>query len=99
MLTYRVRRSEQAAAQIRSLSPRPRRLFNDAARELARDPRGGNAKKLDRYETLWRVPIGGWRIIFSVDVEARIVTILRVGRRRTVYDDLDDLERRSPRAE
>ena len=99
MLTYRVRRSDQAAGQIRSLSPRPRRLFNDAARELARDPRGGNAKKLNRYETLWRVPIGGWRIIFSVDVEARVVTILRVGRRKTVYDDLDDLERRSPRSE
>ena len=98
MLTYRVRRSEEAAEQIRSLSPRPRRLFNDAARELARDPRGGNAKKLNRYETLWRVPIGGWRIIFSVDVEVRIVTILRVGRRRTVYDDLDDLERRSSRS-
>ena len=99
MLNYRVRRSDQAAAQIRSLSPRPRRLFNDAVRELARNPRGDRAKKLNRYETLWRVPIGGWRIIFSVDVEARVVTILRVGRRRTVYDDLDDLERRPPRAE
>ena len=99
MLNYRVRRSDQAAAQIRALSPRPRRLFNDAVRELARDPRGGNAKKLNRYETLWRFLIGGWRIIFSVDVEARIVTILRIGRRRTVYDDLDDLERRPPRAE
>ena len=99
MLNYRVRRSEQAAEQIRSLSPRPRRLFNDATRELARDPHGGNAKKLDRYETLWRIPIGGWRIIFSVDPETRVVTILRVGRRRTVYDDLDDLERRSPRSE
>lgn len=98
MLNYRVRRTEEAAEQIRSLSPRPRRLFNDAARELARDPRGRNAKKLDRYETLWRVPIGGWRIIFTVDLGARVVTILRVGRRRTVYDDLDDLERPSPRA-
>ena len=98
MLNYRVRRTEEAAEQIRSLSPRPRRLFNDAARELARDPRGGNAKKLDRYETLWRVPIGGWRIIFTVDLGARVVTILRVGRRRTVYDDLEDLERPSPRA-
>ena len=99
MLNYRVRRTDEAAEQIRSLSPRPRRLFNDAARELARDPRGHNAKKLDRYETLWRFPIGGWRIIFTVDLEARVVTILRVGRRRTVYDDLDDLERRPPRAQ
>lgn len=98
MLNYRVRRTDEAAEQIRSLSPRPRRLFNDAARELARDPRGGNAKKLDRYETLWRFPIGGWRIIFTIDLEARAVTVLRVGRRRTVYDDLEDLEQQPPGA-
>ena len=91
MLNYRVRRTDEAAEQIRSLSPEPRRRFNDAARDLARDPRGGNAKKLDDYETLWRIPIGGWRIVYDLDLEGRVVTILRVGRRKTVYDDQESL--------
>ncbi len=95
---YRVVQTTEADAEVSRLAPEPRRNYRRAVREIARDPRGDNAKKLNRYETLWRVPIGGWRIIFSVDVEARVVTILRVGRRRTVYDDLDDLERRSPRS-
>ena len=95
---YRVVQTTGADAEVSRLAPEPRRNYRRAVRELRRDPRGDHAKKLGRYETLWRVPIGGWRIIFSVDVEARIVTILRVGRRRTVYDDLDDLERRPPRA-
>ena len=99
MLNFRVRRTDEAAEQIRSLSPEPRRRFNDAVRDLARDPRGANTKKLDHYETLWRFRMGGWRIIFNVDLEGRVVTILRVGRRRTVYDDLDDLERRRPRSQ
>ena len=96
---YCVVQTAEADAEVSRLAPEPRRNYRRAVRELRRDPHGGNAKKLDRYETLWRVRIGGWRIIFSVDVEARVVTILRVGRRRTVYDDLDDLERRPPRAQ
>ena len=96
---YRVVQTAEADAEVSRLAPEPRRNYRRAVRELRRDPRSDHAKKLDRYETLWRVPIGGWRIIFSVDPEARVVTILRVGRRRTVYDDLDDLERRPPRAE
>ena len=96
---YRVVQIDKADTEIGRLAPEPHRNYRRAVRELARDPRGGNAKKLDRYETLWRVPIGGWRIIFTVDLEARVVTILRVGRRRTVYDDLDDLEQRPSRAQ
>ena len=96
---YRVVQTDKAEAEIGRLAPEPRRNYRRAVREIARDPRSGNAKKLDRYETLWRVPIGGWRIIFTVDLEARVVTILRVGRRRTVYDDLDDLEQQPPRAQ
>lgn len=81
---YRVVQTTDADAEVSRLAPEPRRNYRRAVSELRRDPRGDHAKKLDRYETLWRVPIGGWRIIFNVDPEARVVTILRVGRRRTV---------------
>ena len=96
---YRVVQTDEADAEVGRLAPEPRRNYRRAVRELRRDPRGGNAKKLDDYETLWRIPIGGWRIVYDLDLAERVVTILRVGRRRTVYDDLDDLERRSPRSQ
>ena len=87
-MTYRVARADEAAQEIRALSPRARRLYNDAVRELRRDPSGGDAKKLDGFDTLWRVRIGRRRIVFQLNSRARVVTVLRVRRREVVYDDL-----------
>ena len=92
-MTYRVRHAEEANEQIRSLSPKPRRAIRRAIRDLYGGPSVGDTKQLRGGGALWRARVGRWRAIFRLDQDARRITILRVGPRETVYDDLESLRR------
>ena len=92
-MTYRVEREDDAQEQLRRLSPVPRRNMRAAIRRLHRGPRVGDTKQLRGQTDLWRVRTGRWRAIFRLDDDARVITILRVGPRETVYDDLESLRR------
>jgi len=37
---------------------------------------------------LWRIRIGDYRVIYSIDGDLLIVTVVRVGHRREAYRDL-----------
>ena len=95
-MIYRAVRSAAANQEIARLSPEPRRNYHRALRGLRRDPTAGDTKKLDGFGTLWRIRIGGWRIIFNLDTEQRTITILRVARREVVYEGLEELVRDDP---
>jgi mRNA interferase RelE/StbE len=57
------------------------------SRELENDPRPAGCKKLvGEKEELWRVRVGDYRIIYSIDDSIFIVDIGRVGRRKDVYN-------------
>ncbi len=49
--------------------------------ELEDNPRPPGCRKLRDLEG-WRVRMGDWRIIYHIDDEARLVTIVEVRRRR-----------------
>lgn len=53
---------------------------------LTDNPRPPGSKKLKGYRDLWRMRVGDWRIVYSIDDRARVVTILRVAHRRDVYE-------------
>ena len=56
----------------------------DAIRELANDPRPPGGQKLTGRDG-WRLRVGEFRIIYEIDDEHRLVTVLNVGHRRDVY--------------
>ena len=60
---------------------------------LDEGPHAADAKNLDGFDTLWRVRVGRWRIIFDLDAERQLITILRVARREVVYEGLEELVR------
>ena len=95
-MTYTVRRSDAAQEQIRTLAPRPKREIRAALLLLDGGPHAADAKKLDGFDTFWRVRVGGWRIVFDFDEDRREITILRVARREVVYEGLEDLARDHP---
>ena len=66
--------------------PRPaRRRIVDALEELRDHPRPARVVKLAGTEDLWRVRVGDYRIVYGIDDQRRIVTVLRVAHRKDVY--------------
>lgn len=53
---------------------------------LAENPRPPGCKKLRGYKDLWRIRVGDWRVLYSVDDAAKSVSITRVAHRREVYE-------------
>lgn len=52
---------------------------------LARDPRPAGARKLRGEQRLWRIRVGDYRVVYSIDDQQHVVDIARVRHRRDVY--------------
>ncbi len=57
------------------------------SKELENNPRPAGCKKLvGEKEDLWRVRVGDYRIIYTINVSIFIVDIRRIGHRRDIYN-------------
>jgi mRNA interferase RelE/StbE len=54
---------------------------------LAIDPRPPGSERLAGFD-FWKVRVGPYRIIYTIDEQARIVRTFRIDHRREVYRDL-----------
>jgi mRNA interferase RelE/StbE len=55
-------------------------------RELANDPRPSGCKKLRGFRGLWRIRVGDYRVVYTVNDPAKTVDVTRIAHRRDVYD-------------
>lgn len=69
-----------AAVPKKSLQP-----IDNTIRSLADTPRPHGSIKLEGSDNLYRIRKGNFRNIYSIEDEALIVTVIRVGNRRDVY--------------
>jgi mRNA interferase RelE/StbE len=53
---------------------------------LAATPRPPGVKKLEGEPVRWRIRIGDWRVIYSIDDKKRVVDIIYVRHRSKAYD-------------
>ena len=52
---------------------------------LSREPRPAGCRKLVGEENLWRLRVGDYRVIYSIDDALRIIDIIAVRHRREAY--------------
>ncbi len=52
---------------------------------LAQTPRPSGARKLRGQQNLWRVRVGDYRVVYSVDDRRRVVDVVRIRHRREAY--------------
>lgn len=78
-----VPRAEQKA--LARLAPALRRRTASAIDALAQDPRPHGAEKLTDRGHLYRIRVGDYRAVYSVDDAAQQVRITRIAHRRDVY--------------
>jgi mRNA interferase RelE/StbE len=85
MARYEVRFRRSAEKDLRRLDTTVQRRVLKAAEELADEPRPAGCKKLHGSDDAFRVRVGDWRIIYTVDDGILVVAIERIRHRREVY--------------
>ena len=70
---YRIEFTSAAARQVRKLDRPVRARLLDAIESLA------------STENAWRIRVGDYRIIYSIEDDVLVVTVVRVAHRREVY--------------
>ena len=83
-MMYRVIIERKAVKEIEALADDVLTSIMAEVEALASVPRPRGVKKLVGG-TGWRVRVGDYRILYTIDDKSRIVTIYRVKHRRQVY--------------
>ncbi len=84
-MAYRLEVKRSAVKSLRRVPKDVQKRSIDAIDGLADDPYPAGSVKMVGYETLYRIRIGDWRIVYEVNEEQGLVTILAVAHRRDVY--------------
>ena len=74
----------------RALDKLPKTDFQavvQAIKDLAQTPRPRGIEKV-KSTGLWRIRQGDYRIIYAIDDDEHLVTVVRVGHRREIYRSL-----------
>ena len=85
MARYRVEISRTAEKQLRKLKVLDRRRVVQAMMGLGEDPHPPGSRKLSGYTDVFRIRVGVFRVLYSVERRRLIVIILKLGHRKDVY--------------
>jgi len=84
---YEVRIEALARASFESLPLRMRVRVQDVFIRLSRWPQVSGVKPLaGSLKGSYRIRAGDWRVLFTVDQQARRVTVFRIANRRDAYE-------------
>lgn len=95
MRAWRLAIPPHVAERIRHLAPDLKRSIREAMRAIALEP--GRGEPLRRELADYRkFRVRRFRIVYSVDRGARVINIMAVGHRRSVYEEAAAAVRRRP---
>jgi mRNA interferase RelE/StbE len=83
-LSYRLQILRRAQKELERLPTQDYLRVRDAILGLAEEPRPFGCRKLEGREG-WRIRVGHYRVIYEIQDEIRVLTVLDVGHRREVY--------------
>ena len=77
-MAYEVRLHREAQKALRELSHAIYRRIHQELKGLEEEPRPAKAVKLRNHEDIWRLRVGRYRVIYYIDDDGMILTVLRV---------------------
>lgn len=80
-MVYKVEIHQAAQKHILSLPTQARLAIVQAIDRLAKTPRPSGCKKLHAAE-LWRFRLGRYRVVYAIDDDAKVITVVKVALRR-----------------
>ena len=75
------------AEVIRSLHPDLKRSIKSAVRNITIDPECGEPL-MRELDGLWKYRVRRFRIVYAIDRKARVIRLIAIGHRQSIYEDL-----------
>ncbi len=84
-MTWKIAYERQAKKSLDALDPQTRRRVLEAIDGLAADPRAASNVKAMVGQTMFRLRVGDWRVVYSLIDDVVTVLVVRVAHRREAY--------------
>ncbi|MDX2025183.1 type II toxin-antitoxin system RelE/ParE family toxin [Microcella sp.] len=84
-MSYRIELRPAAVRALKNIDHRDRDRIRGAIALLSDDPWPPAAKPL-RGRPAWRVRVGDYRVIYTIDDGVLLIVVVTLGHRRDVYD-------------
>ncbi|MEM7596000.1 MAG: type II toxin-antitoxin system RelE/ParE family toxin [Cyanobacteria bacterium P01_A01_bin.83] len=85
MSLYKVEWKNSARKELKKLDKQIIPRILRAVENLAEDPYSSNSKKLVGSNSIYRIRVGDYRIIYNVESSILTIEVIKVGHRRQVY--------------
>lgn len=83
---YTIQIKKSAAKEMELLPVKITALITTAILDLANNPRPTGCKKLRGKSTdFWRIRIGDYRVIYTIDDQIKIIDVQKIGHRKDIY--------------
>ena len=86
MASYRVVLASSAARELKRLSCQLNERIVPRIEKLASNPRPPGCKKLKGGHNEWRIRVGDYRVIYTINDAALLVEVTRIRHRSEVYE-------------
>ncbi|OUL25822.1 addiction module toxin RelE [Nostoc sp. T09] len=86
-MTYQIRFSRGAIKQLKKLPTDIKERIDSKILNLAIEPRPIGVKKLQGDAHSYRIRVGDYRVIYEIEDDFLLVTVIKVGHRSDVYKD------------
>ena len=85
MAEYVIELKRSAARELEGLEPRLGRRILASIEGLGSQVRPRGSRKLVGSENSYRLRVGQYRVLYQIDDEERLITVVAIGHRREVY--------------
>ena len=85
--SYVLRFKNSAAKEFRGLSGELRLRVGEAVDRLSLNPRPEGMVKLKGGDNLYRIRVGDYRVVYTIDDKEKVIVIMRVRHRRDIYQN------------
>ncbi|MEH2059199.1 MAG: type II toxin-antitoxin system RelE/ParE family toxin [Nostoc sp.] len=84
-MSYEVKFSKGAKKQFRKLPLDVQERIQTKINDLAIEPHPNGVKKLQGDDNSYRIRVGDYRVVYELDDDVLIVTVIKVGHRSEIY--------------
>jgi mRNA interferase RelE/StbE len=85
MADYSISFARSARKELEFLSAKLVQRIFPAIEALAKEPRPKSCRKLTTEKNLWRIRMGDYRVIYTIDDDKRAIDIIAVRHRSKAY--------------